>query len=88
MDQVVAVEERRSLSGKDIEVLTRDKANVIGYHELAHMSHLDEALGKHKAVVILYETKINEEKHTAFGHWVCLFQIAPDTLEFFDRCCE
>ena len=49
----------------DLEVLkiVKNKARVMLYNELSKYKTLDEALGKHGAIFLLYENQ------TQFGHW-------------------
>jgi len=54
------------------------KANIMSYARLTEYDNLDEALGEHGALVLLYETKRN------FGHWTLVFRLDNDTVEFFD----
>lgn len=68
----------KSLSGSEIIKALNGKANIIGYSEIKNTHSLKELLGPHKAVVILYEQKEN------YGHWTCLFEQSPNTIEFFD----
>jgi len=88
MDQLIAKQIGYSLSGHDIHELTHNKCNVIGYPDLLNrFSSLQQAMGEHKAVVILYETKDKiapDGERDVYGHWVCIFEIAPGVAEFFD----
>lgn len=68
----------KALSDKDIMRLLRGKANIMTYQELQKYNSLDDALGPHGALVLLYTTKNN------YGHWVCVFRVNKDTVEFFD----
>lgn len=69
---------KKSLSDGDIMFLLNEKANIMTYPELTKYHDLDEALGPHSALVLLYETK------RKFGHWTLVFKLDNDTVEFFD----
>tara|TARA_R110002153_G_scaffold212442_1_gene365075 strand:- start:4080 stop:4601 length:522 start_codon:yes stop_codon:yes gene_type:complete len=78
MDTFIKKSENIDLSGEDIKNIVEHKLNLFSYHSLDRINSVEELIGEHKACIILYETKEN------FGHWVALFEIAPNTLEFFD----
>jgi hypothetical protein len=67
----------KALSNTDIMDLIKHKANLMTYRKLKKYKTLDQALGKHGALVLLYETQEN------FGHWVCVFK-RGDLIEHFD----
>jgi len=66
-----------ALSNNKIMKLINKKANLMTYSELKKYDNLDEALGPHDALVLLYETREN------FGHWVTIFR-RGDLIEHFD----
>lgn len=68
----------KTLSDSDILKAIKNRANLMTYRELKKYKTLDEALGPHGALVLLYETKDN------FGHWVGVFKRTPTLVEFFD----
>lgn len=68
----------KALSDTDILNMIGGKANLFTYQELQHIKTLDEALGKYKAFVLLYEARDN------FGHWTCVFKTDDQTVEVFD----
>lgn len=68
----------KSLSNYDILKIIQNKANLITYPDIHKYKSLDELLGKHKACIILYETK------PLYGHWCCIFKLSNDCVEFFD----
>jgi hypothetical protein len=68
----------KALSNSDILKLTDDKCNVMSYDELQKFKTLDDALGSHNALVVLYEFKEN------FGHWCCVIKQSDKLIEFFD----
>jgi hypothetical protein len=78
LDRLLIKAEDVDLSGDDIKKITEGKCEIVVYHNLANFSSIDDVLGANGCAVILYETKQN------FGHWVCLFKIDNNTLEFFD----
>jgi hypothetical protein len=78
LDKIIDNQEPIDLSGNDIKTITNDGARVLSYHELVNYSSLDEVLGENQAMILLYETREN------FGHWVAVFKVDDDTVEFFD----
>lgn len=66
-----------TLSNFEIMDKIKNKANLMTYSELMDYDDLDEALGPHEALVLLYETKKN------FGHWVTIFK-RGNLIEHFD----
>lgn len=66
------------LSESDILNLIDDKANVLTYRELEEYDNINDALGNHKALILLYETKPN------YGHWTCVFKVGKNKIQFFD----
>lgn len=68
----------KSLSSNDLLKLVNYKANLMTYPELTKFRTIDEALGPHKALIILYETRKN------YGHWCCVFRRNNKIIEFFD----
>lgn len=69
----------KALSESEILHLIDGKANVITYTELEDIDNLDEALGKHGAFVLLYQT-LNKN----YGHWTCVFKMNKNSVYFFD----
>ena len=78
MDSFVELCEGKSFSDRDISALCEGKVNVLEYGDLARMKTLDQALGRHGACIILYETR------ERYGHWCCLIRTGNRSLEFFD----
>lgn len=78
LKQVVDAYKSISLSDQDVMKLVNHKARVLIYSDLKHFRTLDEALGPHKAIFLLYETRKD------YGHWVAVFQHNKTTVEFFD----
>lgn len=73
-----------ALSDSDVMKLVEHKARVLTYGMLREYSTLDEVLGKHNAIFLLYETKPD------YGHWTAVFRRTDEngqltnTIEFFD----
>ena len=67
-----------ALSNGDIYKLLDGKCNILTYPELTKYDDIDSAMGKYKALVLLYLSKQN------YGHWICVFQRNNNTIEFFD----
>lgn len=84
MDKAVKRWERKSFSGEDIFKLCDSKVIIRRYRDLADVKSLKDALGTHKAMVVLYETR------PAYGHWCAVLEVSPATtarpavMEFFD----
>lgn len=66
------------LSDKDVIKLVDGKAKIIVYSELGQYSSLEELLSPYGAIFLLYETKKD------FGHWVAVFEVDENTVEYFD----
>lgn len=49
----------KPLSDDDVLKICNYKANLMTYPELVEYDNIDDALGKHKALILLYETKKN-----------------------------
>lgn len=67
-----------ALSDHDIMQLIDYKANLMTYAELQRYNSIEKAMGPHRALVLLYETKDN------FGHWTCVFFAEDNLIEHFD----
>lgn len=78
MDGLIAASEGKSFSGEDILDLTDKKCRIVEYRELSQYPTLKAAMGKHKAMAVLYETREN------YGHWVAVIQTNESLLEVFD----
>jgi hypothetical protein len=77
MEELVSHFVKRPLSGEDLLKLVDGKAALYTNNELKRFDTINQALGRHKALFILYE----KEKNT--GHWVVVFRNG-DTVEYFD----
>lgn len=78
MDKVIKKVESKSLSGDEVLKLCNNKANLLTYTQLLEFDDIDDAMGKHGALILLFETKPN------YGHWTCVFRANKDSIEFFD----
>ncbi len=78
MNRIINKMKALPFSSSHILEAVEDKANLMTYSELARKESLDDVLGKHGAAIILYETKKD------YGHWVCIFKVNKNTIEFFD----
>lgn len=76
---LIELEKRKALSGEEIMKMMKGKTNLLLYRDLYKYDNIEDILGKHKACVILYETK-----EPLYGHWCVIFQQNPDTIEFMD----
>lgn len=66
-----------SLSDADVMKLVNGKAKVLVYSDLANYKTLDDAMGPHGALFLLYESQPD------YGHWTCVFR-RGNLIEFFD----
>lgn len=78
IQQIIDEYKAISLSDSDVMRLVNNKARVLIYKDLKHYKTLDDMLGPHSAVFLLYETRPD------YGHWVAVFKHDPTTIEFFD----
>lgn len=78
MQKIAKNLEKKSLSDKDILNLVSGKANLLTYSELMKYDNIDDALGRHGALILLFETKQN------FGHWCAVIRVNKNTVEHFD----
>ena len=70
--------ENVELTENDILKILDEKVNVIAYSDLFTYRNIDEALGPHNALIVLYQV----QSHTN-GHWSLLYR-EKNTLHFFD----
>lgn len=68
----------KTLTGADILKLVNDKANIMNYREFQKYDDIYDAMGPHKALILLYETKRN------FGHWTLVFEDNNGNIQHFD----
>lgn len=78
MDAILSKGGQISYSEEDMRRLCEGKVRVIPYSQAKQASSIEDLLGPHGAVIILYETEPN------YGHWVALFTAGDHMLEFFD----
>jgi len=76
--ELVENSESISLSDEDIMKICEGKVNIHLYEDLAKFDSIDQALGPHGAMIILYQSK------ATYGHWVSVFKVDDTTIEFFD----
>lgn len=68
----------KSLSNMDVLKICNNKADFYTYPEIVKYKTLDDLLGKHQAVILLYLTKAN------YGHFCALLKQNNNTISFFD----
>lgn len=68
----------KALSGREVLRLVGGNANVMNYRQLKKYDNINDALGSHGALVLLYESEIN------FGHWTLVFRAPDGVIEHFD----
>lgn len=78
IEEVIEIAKKKSLSGGELLKLVNRKANLMTYPQLTKYDDIDKAMGKYKALILLYETKQN------YGHWTCVFKRNNNTIEHFD----
>lgn len=70
--------ENIALSDSQILNLVNNDANLILYPDLHKYNSIDQILKPHGAAIILYESK------PSYGHWVCVFKVSENEIEFFN----
>lgn len=70
--------EKISLSEDDIRTLVDNKVDIYTYEDLEKFKDIDSVLGQYGACIILYQT------NQYYGHWIALFKVDDNVLEFFD----
>lgn len=78
MDKLIQKSEAISLSEDDLAKIAGDQVKVLAYESLKGISTIDELLRPYGAVILLYQAE------ETIGHWVSLFMVDENTLEFFD----
>ena len=71
-------EKQISLSESNIKTMLNGQCNVLTYPELVNYDNINDAMGPHGALILLYMTNQN------YGHWVCAFKRNNNAIEFFD----
>lgn len=66
-----------SLSGDELLCLVGNKAKLLTYEQLESYDSIFDAMGPHKALILLYCTEKNR------GHWTCVFSRDNQCIEFF-----
>lgn len=76
----MSIDDKIGISLSDGEILDwiDGKANVLTYSNLENFDDIDDVLGPHNALILLYQTT-----DPSYGHWVCLFKNG-DEINFFD----
>jgi hypothetical protein len=78
IEKIIQKSEVVDLSDTDILNITNGRCAIHTYADLERFRTIDQVLGDWNCAVILYQ---HEED---FGHWVTLFKVDKNTLEFFD----
>lgn len=78
IDEIARKSDRFPFSDANLRTVMEGKARIMTYRTLMDCNDLEEVLGEHGAVIILYETRPN------YGHWCCMYSAAPGLIEFFD----
>lgn len=78
MDQIIKQLNNYALTGRQVLEIIDNKANILTYPQLMKYDNIDDALGPHGALILMYMTTDN------YGHWTCVFRRDDNTLEFFD----
>ena len=66
------------VSGEALLALVGGKGKVVRYRDLADVGSVDELLGPHGRVFILYESQ------PGYGHWTVLLRRGKNSVELFD----
>jgi hypothetical protein len=67
-----------ALSDSQILNLVSNDANLILYPDMHKYTSIDQILEPHGAAIILYESK------PSYGHWVCVFKVSENEIEYFN----
>lgn len=78
MDKYISKLVNQPLNGAQMMKIVDGKANISTINQLKKYKNIDEVLGRHGAVILLYELK------KGYGHWVCLYKYDKNALFFFD----
>lgn len=78
IEKIIKNSESVDLSDSDILEITKGRCSIHTYSDLERFKNINQVLGLYGCAVILYQ---HEED---YGHWVTLFRVNDDTLEFFD----
>lgn len=68
----------RALTNEEVIKLSGGKCNYLNYKDLTQYDNIFDAMGKHKALVLLYLSKNN------YGHFTCVFCRDKNIIEMFD----
>jgi hypothetical protein len=71
-------EEARALSDREVKAICGGRCTVVPYPDVYKYKSIDQLLGPHGAVAILYEVKKDN------GHWIALYRKNSTTLSLFD----
>lgn len=78
MENKIKKDKSKSLSSDDVLKICNYKADFYTYPEIVKFQSLDQLLGKHKSIILLYLTKAN------YGHFCVVLKQNKDTISFFD----
>lgn len=78
MERIAKKLEGKSLSGTDVLKLVSNKARILTYSDLMKYDNIQDAMGPHKALILLYTTRHN------YGHYTAVFEQNKNTIEHFD----
>lgn len=78
IEEIIKKNEHIALSNYEIIEKLNGKVNIVLYPDLYKYTTIDQVLGKYGVAVLLFESR------PKYGHWVCIFKIDNDTIEFFN----
>jgi len=78
LENVVKKGEQYALSGSDMLDLTEHRYRVYKYQDLENVNSIDKLLGRNGGFILLFQNTASS------GHWVTVFKIDDNTLEFYD----
>jgi hypothetical protein len=78
MDNIIKKSENINLSGDDIYNIVDGQIKILSYDDLHNIYNIENLLSPYNSVAILYTTTKN------LNHWIGLFKVNDNTLEFFD----
>ena len=78
LEKLIKDGEKIELTENDIRKIVDNKVNVIAYSDLFNYKTIDQALGIHEALIVLYQVESHSEVH-----WSLLYK-KENVLHFFD----
>lgn len=78
VEKFVKTDKGIPLSSEEVMKLVGGQAEIVLYENLYKYDNIDQLLGQHGAVFLLYQQK------PSYGHWVAIVRRGKHEIEFFD----